>query len=88
MSFSVTSLSSKGQVVIPGEIREQLDINAGAKFIITTDGENLLLKPVEEPDIDSFEELIKKSRKIIEKEDIKKEDVKEIIKEVRDENNS
>jgi AbrB family looped-hinge helix DNA binding protein len=48
-NVQVTSVSSKGQVVIPADIRESMGITIGAKLIIFTDGENLLLKPIQAP---------------------------------------
>ena len=47
----ITSLSSKGQVVLPISIRKGMNIQAGAKLIVISDGENILLKPIVEPDI-------------------------------------
>lgn len=49
ISTEVTSLSSKGQVVIPDKIRKQLGLVTGTKLIVISDGANLLLKPMEEP---------------------------------------
>ena len=47
----ITSLSSKGQVVLPISIRKGMNIQAGAKLIVISDGENILLEPIVEPDI-------------------------------------
>lgn len=88
MKFDVTSLSSKGQVVIPGKIRKKLNLSSGSKFIVTTDGENLLLKPIEKPNKESFDKLIEKSRKLAQIKDLDQEHVSKIIKEVRDESDS
>ena len=46
-AVEITSLSSKGQIVIPSSIRNDLKISAGDKFAIISDGENILLRPVE-----------------------------------------
>ena len=45
-TIEITSVSSKGQVVIPKSIRSQLAIGEGTKFIIIADGSNLLLKKI------------------------------------------
>jgi antitoxin PrlF len=88
ISTEVTSLSSKGQIVIPDKIRKQMGLSSGSKLIAITDGTNLLLKPIEEPEIESFKELIEESRKFAKKEKIKKGNIKKAVKEVRRENRS
>ncbi|MDG5816643.1 AbrB/MazE/SpoVT family DNA-binding domain-containing protein [Chitinispirillales bacterium ANBcel5] len=82
----ITSVSSKGQVVIPDKIRKQMGLTSGSKLIVVTDGTNLLLKPIEEPKLDSFKKLIEESRKFAKKEKLTKSDVQKAIKEVRREN--
>jgi len=44
----VTALSTKGQVVIPKEIREALRLRPGTKFIIELEGDRMILRPVKE----------------------------------------
>ncbi len=83
ISTEVTSLSSKGQVVIPDRIRKVLNLTAGAKLIVITDGTNLLLKPLEEPKLDVFKQLVQQSRRAAKKMGLKKSDVAKAIKEVR-----
>ena len=87
-AFDITSLSSKGQVVIPNNLRKQLGIIPGVKLIIFTDGSNLLLKPVQEPKIENFQKLIKESRALAKKKNLKPENIKNLIKQVRNENRS
>lgn len=84
----VTSVSSKGQVVIPTDIREMMGISEGSKLIVFTDGDNLLLKPIQAPKFETFKALVKESRRILAKTDLKKSDVQKIIKQVRNENRS
>ena len=52
--LEVTSLSSKGQVVIPNEIREKMHLEPGTKMIVIQDGDNILLKPIKAPRMDQF----------------------------------
>lgn len=44
--MAVTSLSTKGQLIIPKRIREALGLRPGAKFIIELEGDMVILKPV------------------------------------------
>ncbi len=45
---AVVSVSSKGQIVIPKDIREALGIKKGEKFVIVGDKNTILLKKIEE----------------------------------------
>ena len=85
-TIEITSSSTKGQVVIPARIRKQLGLKPGTKLIAMTDGTNLLLKPIRSPKIGSFSKLISESQKFAKKVQLKKKDVNEAIKAVRDEN--
>ncbi|BCV22802.1 AbrB/MazE/SpoVT family DNA-binding domain-containing protein [Moorella sp. Hama-1] len=46
--MAVTSLSTKGQVVIPKWIRETLKLKSGARFLVELEGGRIILKPVKE----------------------------------------
>jgi AbrB family looped-hinge helix DNA binding protein len=85
-AVEITSLSSKGQVVIPNEIRHDLKIVTGDKFAVISDGENILLRPIEKPKIERFRELIRESRKYVREIGLKKDDIKAAIRKVRHEN--
>ncbi len=87
-SVEVTSLSSKGQVVIPNIIRNTMHLKTGAKLIILTDGKNILLKPVNIPNINEFENLLSKSRQIAKSKKLTSKDLKKAIKKVRSESNN
>ncbi len=84
----VTSLSSKGQVVIPSGIRKELGVSTGSKFVVLTDGNNLLLKPVQTPKLETFKKLIKESTALAKKMGFKKSNVAKTIKKARNENRS
>jgi antitoxin PrlF len=87
-TVKITSLSSKGQIVIPQSIRTALNISAGAKFAVISDGENILLRPVEKPDIEAFRKLVAESRKFAREAGLKKSDITAAIKKARRENRS
>lgn len=87
-TFDITSLSSKGQVVIPNNLRKELGMVTGIKLIVFTDGSNLLLKPVQAPKIENFQKLIKESQALVKGKKIKSSDVKKMIKQIRNENRS
>lgn len=81
----MTSMSSKGQVVIPNEFRKDLGLTSGTQLAVFTDGSTLLLKPVEIPDVDAFEKLLKESRKAASSSGLKRTDLARTIRKVRNE---
>jgi AbrB family looped-hinge helix DNA binding protein len=56
-------MSSKGQVVIPEEIRKRLGLKAGAKFVVVGEKDTVILKAISPPSMDEFNELIAKAGK-------------------------
>lgn len=84
----MTNMSSKGQVVIPNEFRKSLGLTSGTQLAVYTDGSTLLLKPVEIPEADAFEKLLKESRKAAKKSGLKRTDIAKTIKKVRNESRS
>ena len=61
-TLDVTTMSSKGQVVIPTDIRKELGLLTGVKLMVLTDGANLLLKPIQTPKLQTFHALVRRSR--------------------------
>jgi AbrB family looped-hinge helix DNA binding protein len=45
MEQAITTLSSKGQVVIPAFLRQSLGLESGTRFVIRQEGEVLILEP-------------------------------------------
>ena len=82
-SLTITSVSSKGQIVVPSDIRKEMHLSSGTKLVIMTDGSNLLLKPVQEPKLETFRNLIKASRAYARRVGLKKSDVAKAIKKAR-----
>lgn len=44
--MALTSLSVKGQVVIPKSLRDTLGLQPGDRFVVLREGETIILKPV------------------------------------------
>ena len=76
-------MSSKGQVVIPEDIRKRLGLKAGSQFIVVAGENAVILKTISPPSIDEFDELVQKARRQARKAGIKKSDIKEAVAEVR-----
>ena len=62
MKMEITSMSTKGQVVIPTGIRKKLRLVSGSKFSILTDGKRLLMRPLRPAEVKEFQRLIRAER--------------------------
>ncbi len=54
MKAEYTTLSTKGQIIIPAEIRDQMNLAVGTKLSIQRDGQTLILRPITPEFIDSL----------------------------------
>jgi AbrB family looped-hinge helix DNA binding protein len=79
-NVATTKMSSKGQVVIPEDIRKSLNLKAGAQFVVVGDKDVVILKSISPPSIDEFNELIAQARKKEKKLDLKKQIYKKLLK--------
>jgi len=82
-SVATTKMSSKGQVVIPENIREDLGLRPGSQFVVVGEKDVVILKSIMPPSIKDFDFLIKKARKQARTAGLKKSDVKAAIQKVR-----
>lgn len=83
METEITKLSSKGQIVIPRDIRSKLNLEEGNLFTISVADESLCLKKIELPKIKSWKEVVKPFREAAKKSDFTKEDLDKLIVESR-----
>jgi AbrB family looped-hinge helix DNA binding protein len=54
MTILYSQVSTKGQMVIPVEFREALDLKAGTKVAVRLEGNAILVQPITEDFIDSL----------------------------------
>jgi AbrB family looped-hinge helix DNA binding protein len=80
---ATTKLSSKGQVVIPEEIRSRLGLKPGTQFVVVGDRDVVILKMIHTPDMDEFEDIVGRARKAAKKAGLKKQDVRDAIRKTR-----
>ena len=46
MAVHFTQLSTKGQIVIPAEVREAMKLEPGTQVVLEIEGDTLVLRPV------------------------------------------
>ena len=83
VSLSTTQLSSKGQVVIPEEIRDRLGLKPGVRFVVLAEHGVVILKTIEPPPLAEFDALVTKARRQARKAGLRKSDVAKAIHRAR-----
>ena len=62
-NLATTKMSSKGQVVIPEDIRRRLNLKAGVQFMVVGEKDVVILKAIAPPSMREFDVLIAEARK-------------------------
>jgi len=82
-NLATTKMSSKGQVVIPEEIRNRLGLKPGSQFVVVGDKDTVILKAVVPPSMDDLDDLIKEAKKQARQAGLKQSDISAAIARVR-----
>jgi len=82
-TVATTRLSSKGQVVIPEDVRRALRLEVGAQFVVMGDGDVVILKRIALPPKSEMRALIGKVRSQASRAGLRRADVAEAIRRVR-----
>ncbi|MDP3766171.1 MAG: AbrB/MazE/SpoVT family DNA-binding domain-containing protein [Nanoarchaeota archaeon] len=76
----LVKMSSKGQIVVPKELREELNLETGTSFVIFGKEDTLVLKKVDLPSAkEAFERIHKWGTKLAKEKGWKQGDVMKII---------
>jgi AbrB family looped-hinge helix DNA binding protein len=76
-------MSSKGQVVIPEEIRERLGLKPGDQFVVLGDKDVVILKTLTAPSMSEFNLIIKDARSQAREAGMKRSDVYKATRKAR-----
>ena len=82
-ALSTTKLSSKGQVVIPEEIRLRMGLQPGTQFLVMAEDDVVALKTVAIPTTESFQALIRRAREAAALAGMTEAEVQATIQDVR-----
>ena len=82
-TVATTKMSSKGQIVIPEEIRKKLNLVSGSRFVVMGEEDVVIMKTISPPSMDEFNTLIKKARTQAKAAGMTKADIAEAIDGVR-----
>lgn len=81
--LATTRMSSKGQIVIPEAIREKLNLQPGAQFIVIGEDDVVILKAITPPRVETFDKLIEEARRQARLAGLKRRDVAEAVSKAR-----
>ena len=81
--LATTKMSSKGQVVIPEEVRDRLGLKTGVQFVVLGENDVVILKALSPPSMTDFGDLIKEAKKQARKTGMKRSDVEKAKRKVR-----
>ncbi len=82
-NVATTKMSSKGQVVIPEDIRKRLNLKAGSQFVVVGEDDVVILKTISSPSLGEFDTLIVEARRQAKKAGLKKSDIRDAIAKAR-----
>lgn len=82
-NLATTKMSSKGQVVIPEDIRKRLKLKAGSQFVVVGEDDVVILKAISPPSMEEFDALIAEARQKGKEVGLKKSDITDAIAKVR-----
>ena len=81
MEIEVVKMSSKGQLVVPKDIREELELKESERFAAIKVKDGVFFKKIDIPDISKeFKELANETEKEFKKKGIARKDVEEAVK--------
>jgi len=80
---AIAKISSKGQVVIPSELREKMNLEEGNLLIVSDNGNSICMKKIEFPKVKSWGEATKPFREAVKKSNFSEDDLKKLVEESR-----
>ncbi len=85
MSIEILTISTKGQVVLPNDMRKELALGPGDKLVAYFSKEGIVLKRLELPSPAEFENEAKKTMSFAKESGLTQKDLEQAISEVRNE---
>ena len=84
MGVEVVTVSGKGQIVLPMEMRKALSISSGSALAAFATDKVIVLKPMEMPTADEFSGWLEEARAWAKKAGYEEEDVPRAVQAVRE----
>ena len=82
-NLATTKMTSRGQVVIPEDIRKRLNLQVGAQFVVVGEKDVVIFKSITQPSMKEFDTLIAEARRQAKEAGLKRSDVYTAIAKAR-----
>ena len=82
-TLATTRMSSRGQVVIPEDIRNRLGLEAGVQFVVVGEDDVVIFKTIQKPSMSEFDSLVRRARGQARTAGMKKSDITKAVSSVR-----
>jgi AbrB family looped-hinge helix DNA binding protein len=82
-ALATTKMSSKGQVVIPEDIRKRLNLRPGSQFVVLGEDDVIILKAIPQPSMEEFDDLVTEARRQAKKAGLKRSDINNAVAKAR-----
>ena len=76
----ITTVTSKGQITIPSQLRKQFGLEQGAKLMVVPTDYGLVLKKLELPSVEEFQQRVEERAETV---DLSMEEVNELVHDAR-----
>jgi AbrB family looped-hinge helix DNA binding protein len=81
--LATTRMSSKGQVVIPEEIRRRLGLKEGSQFVVVGERDTVVLKAISQPTMQEFDTLMAEAKSQARKVGLKRAHIRDAVVKAR-----
>jgi AbrB family looped-hinge helix DNA binding protein len=78
-NLATTKMSTKGQVVIPEDIRRRLNLKAGSQFMVLGEDDVVILKAIVFPAMQEFDALIAQARRQAKEAGLRQSDITDAV---------
>ena len=79
----IATLSQRGQIVIPRDVREKLHLEAGSKFVVFPLDDSIVLKKLEIPTLEKWDKVMKPLREEAKRKKLTYKDIDKMVQETR-----
>jgi AbrB family looped-hinge helix DNA binding protein len=81
--IEIATVSSRGQICIPNDIREEMGIKKGSKVLFALTGDSLIMRRI---NMETFAEITKPLKEAMKKSGLKEHDIPDIVHRFRADN--
>lgn len=79
----ITEMSSSGRIALPKQLRNELNLTNGTRFVIIVDNDNILLKPIKTAMPSDYDATLAQAKQWASQVGMREEDISEAIGKVR-----